>query len=124
MDPKLTMALLAADVIHCLPFLGKIQMLQDVTDDDLLSAGIRLREDRNRILKVFTDFKESIKPSAPLEEGASAPAFESLSTVCNECSICMDQEVNVHGRIFDLRTKATFFSVVHDFHTLRSSLLL
>lgn len=119
-DPQLGYQFLLNGVVHCLPFLSKIwqnkQMdLYDISEDDLVAAGINNPFDRQNILKSITQYLEQMnrcfveeEPSAPpikdspvhyptapeASEEKSSPSHEQNLETLSECVVCMEQSVS------------------------------
>lgn len=112
-DPLLGFQFLSHGVVHCLPFLSKIWQdsqteLQDISNDQLLAAGVQNDADRFNILRSIEIYLQVIRgeeavtvDASQAEEEATAPSDEmeqqQLVTgqiVSSECVICMDAEVN------------------------------
>ncbi|KAJ8927929.1 hypothetical protein NQ314_019559 [Rhamnusium bicolor] len=108
-DPALAQTLLINGVIHCLPFLAKLTQHQydtrNITEADLVEAGVFNRIDRSHILDAFQMYeKEKLlssdnctasAPPLPVEE-ASAPVLQNLTTInTSECVICLENECQI-----------------------------
>lgn len=89
-EPQLGCEFLKAGVVHCLPFLARILLdetqLHDMSDEKLLSAGIRNETDRLNLL-------QAIKNYLYAEQDATEPP--SAPDVTSECVICLDRAVKV-----------------------------
>uniref|UniRef100_A0A336LWP4 CSON006581 protein n=1 Tax=Culicoides sonorensis TaxID=179676 RepID=A0A336LWP4_CULSO len=115
-DPLLGYQFLCHGVVHCLPFLSKIWQdsqteLKDITNDQLLAAGVRNDADRFNILRSIEIYLHGIQGDEALmsdEESSHASAvatappteMETLpeltgQIVSSECVICMDAQVKV-----------------------------
>lgn len=134
-DPMLGYNFLLNGVVHCIPFLSKLWQsdnfnITNITDNDLIEAGIKNATDRERILQSINDFlklkkspqiKEAIptaqeKAHAPAQKPTDAPASapqhieqpnpnESQTEAVNtemdsECVICMEESVSRSGEKF------------------------
>lgn len=133
-DPMLGYNFLLNGVVHCIPFLSRLWQsdkcnIMDITDNDLIEAGIKNATDRERILQSINDFlklekspqvKEAI-PTAQAHENAhaqkhtdtppSAPhnierpnsndsQTEAVSSeMDSECVICMEESVSGSDKI-------------------------
>lgn len=67
-DPMLGYNFLVNGVVHCIPFLSRLWQsdkysIMDITDNDLMEAGIKSASDRERILQSICDFLKLEKPS-------------------------------------------------------------
>jgi E3 ubiquitin-protein ligase LRSAM1 len=128
-DPILGYNFLLNGVIHVVPFLLKVWNKKDfdierISDDDLLTAGIKNAKDRTGVLKSIRDFlaanpivprskriddddddeaccsKEKV-PTAPQESITKSPtpsASSSREQAINsaiECVVCMDEQTRV-----------------------------
>lgn len=126
-DPMLGYNFLINDVVHCIPFLSKLWQshaynIEDITDDNLIAAGIQKPADRSKIIKSIADFvrqqqqqrhteselatqykhgerSAASKPTAPREQAAS-DAAETCNDLSSECVICMEETVSVLAPIF------------------------
>lgn len=122
-DPLLGYYFLINEVVHCIPFLSKLWQstvcnIEDITDDDLIAAGIKRQTDRMKILKSIKDFvyqqqqqqqqlqaNSKISPQLEHNDQIAArqpsaqcePETTSLTDTCNdlasECVICMEELV-------------------------------
>lgn len=105
-DPLLGYNFLVNGVVHCIPFLSRLWQndkcnIDEITDDDLIEAGIKSQSDREKILQSIRDFlkteqsqtKEAIsnEPAAPQQTVASAE--EAATEIESECVICMEESV-------------------------------
>lgn len=80
--------------------------MEDITEQELLAAGITSASDCRNILEAFRLYERQkvvypvpSAPVLPLEE-ASAPPIEMESTInTTECVVCMDSEVGVQQEI-------------------------
>lgn len=106
-DPMLGYNFLVNGVVHCIPFLSRLWQsdncnIIDITDSDLIEAGIKKREDRDKILQSIRDFlkleepqtKEETRvvqpePTAPDDKTTEQIAME----IESECVICMEESV-------------------------------
>lgn len=127
-DPMLGYNFLLNGVVHCIPFLSRLWQsnkcnIMDITDNDLIEAGIKNATDRERILQSINDFlklekspqiKEAIPiaqahehaqkhtdtpPSAPQHIEEQPQPIESQtemvsSEMDSECVICMEESVS------------------------------
>lgn len=109
-DPVLGYNFLINNVVHCLPFLSRLWQdksieLHEITEEDLVGAGIRIAVDREGILKSIAQFLESenkLNPM-PLEKAVEAKEVETAleeedrrvdsEEQLAECVICMDEKV-------------------------------
>lgn len=126
-DPMLGYNFLINDVVHCIPFLSKLWQsnaynIEDITDDNLMTAGIQKQSDRSKIIKSIEDFvrqqqqqrnieselatqckqderSAATKPTAPSEQLAS-DAGETCNDLSSECVICMEETVSLLTPIF------------------------
>lgn len=116
-DPLLGYNFLVNGVVHCIPFLSRLWqndkfIIDCITDNDLIEAGIKSASDREKILKSIQDFlkteqpqtKEaiSIQPSSPVKPTSSDEATTEMES---ECVICMEQ--SVRNKIID-----SFFKIM------------
>lgn len=68
-DPMLGYQFLLNGVVHCIPFLSRLWQsekynnIMDITDADLIEAGIKNASDREKILQSISDFLKLEKPS-------------------------------------------------------------
>lgn len=117
-DPMLGYNFLVNGVVHCIPFLSKLWQstskanVLDISDTDLIEAGIKKAQDREKILKSIKDFVEQYAdgtspPTAPKAEKqvsideATTSNEQELSTnddepstdLGSECVICMENTV-------------------------------
>lgn len=119
-DPLLGFQFLTHGVVHCLPFLSKIWQdsqteLQDISNEQLLTAGVQNDADRYNILRSIEIYLQTIQGEEAIESEnvqrqetiASAPHDDAtmeqqqITTTTgqitnSECVICMDAEVNFH----------------------------
>lgn len=129
LDPALGYNLLLNGVIHVVPFLLKIWQkkdfeLENVTDEDLLNAGIKKTKDREGVLKSISDFlagggNNTAEITKTLDDSpgpsklpsASQESFDKSSTSASlspkreqatsdvvndvECVVCMDAQTRV-----------------------------
>jgi E3 ubiquitin-protein ligase LRSAM1 len=153
-DSALGYQILVNGVIHTLPFFSKLWLthqsdLENLTDADLLVAGIKNQRDRVGVLRSIetylrekSDSNDRIAsaPSIPSPtttnqsnfESASAPSTSGetnyLSNKINtyyECVICMDNEVSSLGLLCSQMINFFFnFSVSNYFLALWTSLFL
>lgn len=127
-DPMLGYNFLLNGVVHCIPFLSRLWQSDkcnnmDITDTDLIEAGIKSAADREKILQSINDFlklekpsqvKEAIPttapeqaqkhtdtpPSAPLHTEQQQPNSNESQTetasseMDSECVICMEESVS------------------------------
>lgn len=123
-DPLLGFSFLVNGVVHCLPFLSKIwqtkeNRLNEITDADLLGAGIKNENDRHNILKSIVEFLNQEnklgRPSnvagasvvrLPSSDGTTDVAEEAMeeddgqkevvaARQLTECVICMENDSQV-----------------------------
>uniref|UniRef100_A0A1L8DSD9 Putative e3 ubiquitin-protein ligase lrsam1 n=1 Tax=Nyssomyia neivai TaxID=330878 RepID=A0A1L8DSD9_9DIPT len=118
-DPLLGYNFLVNGVVHCLPFLSRLwhnkgKAIEDITEEDLIEAGVKKEKDRVGIIKSIRDFVASSRPesdiavekaSAPAEtpeespsktpEGATSAAGSEFQETSAECVICMDDKVAI-----------------------------
>lgn len=107
-DPLLGYNFLVNGVVHCIPFLSRLWkndkcIIDDITDNHLIEAGIKKSSDREKILKSIHDFlkmeqsqtKEaiSIEPLAPEQPTTSENIDEMTTEMDSECVICMEKPV-------------------------------
>lgn len=114
-DPLLGYNFLVNGVVHCIPFLSKLWQsekysIDNITDSDLIEAGIKKPADREKILRSICDFlkveqsqvKEAITqptdepkagPTAPHSDQPMSNVRESVSDLESECVICMEESV-------------------------------
>lgn len=107
-DPLLGYNFLVNGVVHCIPFLSRLWQndkynIDDITDIDLIEAGIKRQSDREQILQSIRDFlkteqsqtKEAISSEsiAPQESPAASGADEVATEIESECVICMEESV-------------------------------
>lgn len=116
-DPMLGYNFLMNGVVHCIPFLSRLWQsnncqIMDITDNDLIEAGIKNATDRAKILQSIQEFlkleqtqtKEAIpsstktatpdtEPSAPHTEQSASNTPETASDMESECVICMEESV-------------------------------
>lgn len=113
-DPMLGYNFLINGVVHCIPFLSRIWHsdkcnIIDITENDLIEAGIKNASDREKILQSIRDFlkldqpqvNEAIsttsthvpQPSAPQLVQTPANVNETVSELESECVICMEEPV-------------------------------
>lgn len=120
-DPMLGYNFLINEVVHCIPFLSKLWQskvcnIEDITDDDLIAAGIQKQWDRAKILKSINDFVRQqqqqhhqlqslmttqLEPNKQIAVNQPAVPCEqqttNLNETCNdlasECVICMEETV-------------------------------
>lgn len=136
-DPMLGYNFLLNGVVHCIPFLSRLWQtdnfnIMNITDNDLIEAGIKDYADRERILQSINDFlklekssqvKEAI-PTAQAHEPAHAQKREDTppsapqhteqpntndgqteavtSELDSECVICMEESVSGNRKTSDL----------------------
>lgn len=109
-DPMLGYNFLVNGVVHCIPFLSKLWQSKtasniiDITNDDLLEAGIKNASDREKILQSIRDFlkldqpqtKEAIpiEPTAPLTQTTKIEDEITTTEMESECVICMEEPVS------------------------------
>lgn len=122
-DPMLGYNFLLNGVVHCIPFLSRLWQsnkcnIMDITDNDLIEAGIKNASDREKILQSINDFLKLEKPSQvseaiptpqvhaqkPTDPPPSAPQTEqpnsnesptdAASEMESECVICMEESVS------------------------------
>lgn len=111
-DPLLGFQFLNHGVVHCLPFLSKIWQdsqteLQDISNDQLLAAGVQNDTDRYNILRSIEIYLQAIQgeEAVPVDDQtqdtATAPCDEmeqqqvvAGQMMSSECVICMDAEVS------------------------------
>lgn len=113
-DPMLGYNFLVNGVVHCIPFLSKLWQSKtasniiDITNDDLLEAGIKNASDREKILQSIRDFlkldqpqtKEAIpiEPTAPQTQTTTIEDETTTTEMESECVICMEEPVSqMHG---------------------------
>lgn len=114
-DPMLGYNFLVNGVVHCIPFLSKLWQSKtasniiDITNDDLLEAGIKNASDREKILQSIRDFlkldQPQTKEAIPIEPTAPqtqiTPIQDETTTTIemeSECVICMEEPVSqMHG---------------------------
>lgn len=129
-DPMLGYKFLVNGVVHCIPFLSKLWLsnkcnIADITDKDLCNAGIKSKNDRQKIIKSISEFeienrsKECVppsdlehhtrKPSAPRDEH-KMNVDEPSTDLASECVICMEDTVRFISNVFiHLIDRITFF---------------
>lgn len=123
-DPMLGYNFLVNGVVHCIPFLSRLWQshkcnIMDITDNDLIEAGIKNASDREKILQSIKDFlkleqpqtKQAISvtpsspptgptqshehaPNAPPTEQSTSKADETSGEIESECVICMEESVS------------------------------
>lgn len=110
-DPMLGYNFLVNGVVHCIPFLSRLWqsdnfIMENITDNDLIEAGIKNSSDREKILQSIRDFlkleqpqtKEAIsqpEPTAPQAQSTSIDNDEPSATEMeSECVICMEEPVS------------------------------
>lgn len=127
-DPMLGYNFLLNGVVHCIPFLSRLWQsdkynnMMDITDSDLIEAGIKNASDREKILQSINDFLKlektsQIKEAIPITQGStsehaqkrtdtppSAPKTEQTNSIEiqtettsemeSECVICMEEPVS------------------------------
>uniref|UniRef100_A0A1B0D9J5 Uncharacterized protein n=1 Tax=Phlebotomus papatasi TaxID=29031 RepID=A0A1B0D9J5_PHLPP len=123
-DPLLGYNFLLNGVVHCLPFLSRLWhnkaiAIENITEDDLIEAGIKKEKDREGIIKSIRDFVASSrlgddddlqKPTAPSRSESEESPQKSLESegaaktensgsefqeATAECVICMDEKVGI-----------------------------
>ncbi|XP_055687768.1 E3 ubiquitin-protein ligase LRSAM1-like isoform X2 [Lutzomyia longipalpis] len=118
-DPLLGYNFLVNGVVHCLPFLSRLwqskgKAIEDITEEDLIEAGVKKEKDRAGIIKSIRDFIASSRPesnagfgksSAPQEspeespekaaEATASAAASEFQETAAECVICMDEKVGI-----------------------------
>lgn len=136
-DPMLGYNFLINEVVHCIPFLSKLWQsnvcnIEDITDDDLIAAGIQRQTDRLKIIKSIKDFVHQQqheqkqqqqqqqqsklstqyeqherttvnKPTAPCEQ-PTATSGETCNDLSSECVICMEETVIFHLHFISMYT--------------------
>lgn len=127
-DPMLGYNFLVNGVVHCIPFLSKLWQSEnfsicDITDDDLLEAGIKKAADREKILQSIRDFikldqpqaKEAIpdEPTAP-EPQSTSSVEETTTELDSECVICMEEPVSCFIMHSFLRHISWHFTILHE----------
>lgn len=122
-DPLLGYNFLVNGVVHCIPFLSRLWQsdkcdIDNITDADLIEAGIKNACDREKILQSIRDFlklespiqtTEAIPQQQPTVPDDTTAASEepSATEMESECVICMEESV----RSFFFKTKKKrFFS--------------
>ncbi|GLH09614.1 Leucine-rich repeat protein soc-2 homolog, partial [Gryllus bimaculatus] len=108
LDPLLAQHLLREGVVHCLPLLTQWvlnpSMLEQLSHEKLIQAGISSCETRESILKAVHFYLEEhqqrvgkLSEEASKQEQPTAPAQSDVELVSNfggaECVVCMDKEV-------------------------------
>lgn len=121
-DPMLGYNFLLNGVVHCIPFLSRLWQshkcnIMDITDADLIEAGIKNASDRANILQSINDFLK-LEKSSQIKEAISAPEQaqkrtdqpssapqtqqinsneanqnEAANEMESECVICMEESV-------------------------------
>lgn len=141
-DPMLGYNFLLNGVVHCIPFLSRLWKsdkcnIMDITDNDLIEAGIKNASDREKILQSINDFLKLEKPSQvneaiPTSQAhaheqpqkhtdtpPSAPQTEQSNTnesqtetangeMESECVICMEESVSGCNNEIKIKTIDTF----------------
>lgn len=120
-DPMLGYNFLLNGVVHCIPFLSRLWRsdkchITDITDNDLIEAGIKNASDREKILQSIRDFLklEQPQPNEAIPAKQSPPPIEATKTQApnapqsgqstsksneitgemeTECVICMEESV-------------------------------
>lgn len=123
LDPLLGYNFLLNGVVHCLPFLSKIWQskqkdLADITDEDLLLAGVKKETDRRAILRSLHDYiyhENSMServPSAPPHKNMDSshmaepdlneatiktisPEKTQIGETLAECVVCMEESCKI-----------------------------
>ncbi|KAK7864090.1 hypothetical protein R5R35_002734 [Gryllus longicercus] len=110
LDPLLAQHLLREGVVHCLPLLTQWvlnpSMLEQLSHEKLIQAGISSCETRESILKAVHFYLEEhqqrvgkLSEEASKQEQPTAPAQSDVELVSNfggaECVVCMDKECEV-----------------------------
>lgn len=144
-DPMLGYNFLLNGVVHCIPFLSRLWQsdkcnIMDITDSDLIEAGIKNATDREKILQSINDFLKLEKPSQvkeaiPTEQAhaqaqkhtdtpPSAPQHteqpnsnenptEAVSSeMDSECVICMEESVSGIGKKLELQRKFSNLNLI------------
>ncbi|XP_060519510.1 E3 ubiquitin-protein ligase LRSAM1-like isoform X2 [Cylas formicarius] len=105
-DPRLSECLLMEGALHCVPLLAKIVRgrgdLRDVTDGDLIDAGVANDNDRSKVLDALHAYSvaaamKDLRPTAPLPDaGPSAPPVDVVEAISSvECVVCMELQCHV-----------------------------
>lgn len=147
-DPMLGYNFLVNGVVHCIPFLSKLWQskkynISDITDGDLLEAGIKNVCDREKILQSIREFlkleqpqPKEMKQAIPIEPTAPEPQTassvdETTTEMESECVICMEEpvsyfayEYNLVGFLCDFFTFNFDNLVQSGVPSMRSSMLL
>ncbi|XP_049826886.1 E3 ubiquitin-protein ligase LRSAM1-like isoform X1 [Schistocerca gregaria] len=104
LDPALGHHLVMAGVVHCLPFLSEwvhdTKRLEELTDYDLIQAGIKSSEDRAAIKKATMEYlqeKTSNTSSVEPQDVPSAPSLPETEThnMDAECVVCLDRQSDI-----------------------------
>lgn len=123
-DPLLGYNFLVNGVVHCIPFLSKMWQstkcdIADLTDTDLIEAGIKKSDDRAKILQSIKDFLQQQRKQVCVEEAAASQSqrnqpsspdketektdepmeSEPIADLASECIICMEEEVSLIKQI-------------------------
>ncbi|GLV42561.1 Sur-8 [Carabus blaptoides fortunei] len=109
-DPEFAQELLLAGVIQYLPFLAEWAQTADedtdLTDAQLLAAGIKKPDDRILVLQAFVSYRK-LRTGGKLAEPVTTPCgsvvpsappakLEPSTSICaSECVICMDKECEI-----------------------------
>lgn len=115
-DPMLGYNFMVNGVVHCIPFLSRIWRsdkcnIIDITDADLIDAGIKSASDRENILQSIRDFLKLDQPqpkqaistaptpapqaTAPQIEQSTSNGHDTTTEMESECVICMEESVSL-----------------------------
>ncbi|XP_031622109.1 E3 ubiquitin-protein ligase LRSAM1-like [Contarinia nasturtii] len=114
-DPLLGYNFLVNGVVHCIPFLSRLWQsdkcnIYDITENDLIEAGIKNACDREKILQSIRDF---LKLESPIQTTEAIPQQQTIATdeqsaandeqstgqstteMESECVICMEESCKI-----------------------------